>query len=87
MRHGSFLALALLALTPAATTGAHAQAWPARQPIKLIIPFTPGSAVDAVARPVFDVGTSASMSDPVSDPGDRRRSVEARASSRRACRR
>jgi tripartite-type tricarboxylate transporter receptor subunit TctC len=51
--------LALLALTPAATTGAHAQAnsqaWPTRQPIKLIIPFTPGSAVDAVARPIFDV--------------------------------
>jgi tripartite-type tricarboxylate transporter receptor subunit TctC len=55
MRRSSFLALALLALTPAATTGAHAQAWPTRQPIKLIIPFTPGSAVDAVARPVFDV--------------------------------
>src|SRR4029077_612262 len=37
--------------------GAHAQAssqaWPARQPIKLIIPLSPGSAVDAVARAVF----------------------------------
>jgi tripartite-type tricarboxylate transporter receptor subunit TctC len=59
MRRNSFLALALLVPTLAATTGAHvpanAQAWPTRQPIKLIIPFTPGSAVDAVARPVFDV--------------------------------
>jgi tripartite-type tricarboxylate transporter receptor subunit TctC len=58
MRRTSFLALALLVLTTAATTGAHAQtslAWPARQPIKLIIPLSPGSAVDAVARPVFDL--------------------------------
>ena len=54
MRRSSFLALALLALTSATSGGAHGQAWPARQPIKLIIPFTPGSAVDAVARPVFD---------------------------------
>jgi tripartite-type tricarboxylate transporter receptor subunit TctC len=55
MRRSSFLALALLALMSAAPGRAHGQAWPARQPIKLIIPFTPGSAVDAVARPVFDV--------------------------------
>jgi tripartite-type tricarboxylate transporter receptor subunit TctC len=50
----ALLALALLALTPAATCGAYGQAWPARQPIKLIMPFPPGSAIDAVARPVFD---------------------------------
>ena len=55
MRHGSIFALALLGLTTAATVGAHAQAaWPTRQPIKLILPFPPGSALDAVARPVFD---------------------------------
>jgi tripartite-type tricarboxylate transporter receptor subunit TctC len=33
---------------------AQAPAWPARQTIRLISPFPPGSAVDAVARPVFD---------------------------------
>lgn len=55
MRRSSILVLALLALTSAGANDAGAQAWPARQPIKLIIPFTPGSAVDAVARPVFDV--------------------------------
>ena len=55
MRRNSTLALVLLALTSAGATSAHAQAWPTRQPIKLIIPFTAGSAVDAVARPVFDV--------------------------------
>ncbi len=30
------------------------QTWPTRQTIRLISPFPPGSAVDAVARPVFD---------------------------------
>jgi tripartite-type tricarboxylate transporter receptor subunit TctC len=52
MRRSFFLALALLGLM--ATGDAHGQAWPARQPIKLIMPFPPGSAVDTVARPVFD---------------------------------
>jgi tripartite-type tricarboxylate transporter receptor subunit TctC len=54
---GSPLALAMLTLLyiVGAQGEASAQAWPARQPIRLIIPFTPGSAVDAVARPVFDV--------------------------------
>ena len=33
---------------------AHGQAWPTKQTIRLISPFPPGSAVDAVARPVFD---------------------------------
>jgi tripartite-type tricarboxylate transporter receptor subunit TctC len=33
---------------------AYGQAWPTRQTIRLISPFPPGSAVDAVARPVFD---------------------------------
>ncbi len=52
MRRASYLALILLGLISAGS--AHGQEWPARQPIKLIIPFPPGSAVDAVARPVFD---------------------------------
>src|ERR1700676_157947 len=59
MRRSPTLALTLLALTLALTYGppreANAQGWPARQPIRLIIPLSPGSAVDAVARPVFDV--------------------------------
>src|SRR5215471_8752928 len=54
MRRSFFLALTLLALTSAATGSAHGQAWPTRQPIKLIMPFPPGSAIDTVARPVFD---------------------------------
>jgi len=52
MQRNSVLALALLGLM--STGGAYGQAWPARQPIKLITPFPPGSAIDAVARPVFD---------------------------------
>jgi tripartite-type tricarboxylate transporter receptor subunit TctC len=41
---------ALIALAGAA----HGQAWPTKQTIRLISPFPPGSAVDAVARPVLD---------------------------------
>jgi tripartite-type tricarboxylate transporter receptor subunit TctC len=52
MPRTSFLALVLLGLI--STVKAHGQAWPARQPIKLVTPFQPGSAIDAVARPVFD---------------------------------
>jgi tripartite-type tricarboxylate transporter receptor subunit TctC len=51
MRRCSLVALALAGLIGVA----HGQEWPARQPIRLVIPFTPGSAIDAVARPVFDV--------------------------------
>src|SRR5262249_2556340 len=52
MHRDGFLAIVFMGLI--STGGAHGQAWPARQPIKLIIPFPPGSAVDVVARPVFD---------------------------------
>jgi tripartite-type tricarboxylate transporter receptor subunit TctC len=45
----------LLALFAVMLTGAaHGQVWPTKQTIRLISPFPPGSAVDAVARLVFD---------------------------------
>jgi tripartite-type tricarboxylate transporter receptor subunit TctC len=45
----------LLTLLAVMLTGAaHGQAWPTKQTIRLISPFPPGSAVDAVARLVFD---------------------------------
>ena len=47
-----FLALVMAALAMPGV--ALAQAWPTRQPIKLIIPFPAGSSVDAVGRPVFN---------------------------------
>jgi tripartite-type tricarboxylate transporter receptor subunit TctC len=40
----------LLAMTP----GALAQAWPTKQPIKVIIPFSAGSATDVVPRAILE---------------------------------
>jgi tripartite-type tricarboxylate transporter receptor subunit TctC len=37
-----------------AVPAAHAQDWPSREPIKIIVPFSAGSATDIVARTVFD---------------------------------
>jgi tripartite-type tricarboxylate transporter receptor subunit TctC len=37
-----------------AAPAAHAQDWPSREPIKIIVPFSAGSATDIVARTVFD---------------------------------
>jgi tripartite-type tricarboxylate transporter receptor subunit TctC len=37
-----------------AATTASAQNWPAGQPIKVVIPFTAGSATDVIARTVFE---------------------------------
>jgi len=41
----------LLIVSPVAAT---AQDWPAKQPIKIIVPFTAGSATDIAGRIVFD---------------------------------
>ena len=43
-------ALALLL----SSVAANAQEWPTKQPIKVIVPFSAGSATDIVARTVFD---------------------------------
>lgn len=53
----STLALAATALVSATSlfaTPSHAQTWPAGQPIKVVIPFTAGSATDTIARTVFE---------------------------------
>jgi len=42
--------LTLALASTAISTGARAQAWPARQPIKLVAVFPPGGSVDQVAR-------------------------------------
>jgi tripartite-type tricarboxylate transporter receptor subunit TctC len=42
---------AFLLLAPAS---AFAQAWPTAQPIKVITPFSAGSATDIIGRAVFD---------------------------------
>lgn len=46
--------IALAALSIILATPADAQTWPAGQPIKVVIPFTAGSATDVIARTVFD---------------------------------
>lgn len=43
----------LVATCAAATTSVQAQVWPS-QPVKVIVPFAPGSAVDVVPRLVFE---------------------------------
>lgn len=58
MRRCLGLSLAVLMLVTVTRGPAFAQprepAWPMRQPIRMIVPFPPGSTIDAVARPVFD---------------------------------
>src|SRR5262245_21993480 len=41
-------------LVVAAPSSSHGQDWPTRQPIRVIVPLTPGSAIDLVGRLVFD---------------------------------
>ncbi len=48
------LLLALCALLAVMPDQASAQAWPARQPIKVIIPFSAGSATDVVPRAILE---------------------------------
>ena len=45
---------ALLIAGHAGNAQAQTQAWPTRAPIKLVVPFPPGSALDTIARPVFE---------------------------------
>ncbi len=50
----SMLAGVLASLLVAAPMPSQAQAWPTRQPIRVIVPLTPGSAIDIVGRLVFE---------------------------------
>jgi tripartite-type tricarboxylate transporter receptor subunit TctC len=45
---------ALASLLVVGSTPLRAQAWPTRQPIRIIVPLTAGSAIDIVARLVFE---------------------------------
>jgi tripartite-type tricarboxylate transporter receptor subunit TctC len=55
MRKSALYLCAALLLAPAAAT---AQDWPAKQPIRVIVPFSAGSATDIIARAVMEqVGT------------------------------
>jgi tripartite-type tricarboxylate transporter receptor subunit TctC len=45
---------ALASLLFAAPMPSQAQGWPTRQPIRVIVPLTPGSAIDIVGRLVFE---------------------------------
>lgn len=59
MKAHRFLALfgflvALVGVLAASTALLLAQGWPTKQPIRVIVPLTPGSAIDIVARIVFE---------------------------------
>ena len=44
----------LASLIVAALSPSHAQEWPKRQPIRVLVALTPGSAIDIVSRLVFE---------------------------------
>src|SRR5882672_10976786 len=55
MRGLGFLVTLALGLLPAAAVAqTSAETWPTRQPIRVVVPLTAGSATDAVARVVFE---------------------------------
>src|SRR5262245_18995812 len=49
-----FALLALAASLHVAAPSASAQTWPSRQPVRIIVPVTPGSALDIAARVIAD---------------------------------
>src|SRR5258708_7090642 len=53
-RLGLIVTLALGLLPAAAAAQTAADTWPTRQPIRVVVPLTAGSATDAVARVVFE---------------------------------
>ena len=56
MNHPSLIAVTIsgLLLQMTAIDAAFAQAWPTKQPIKVITPFPPGASLDTIGRPVLD---------------------------------
>ena len=48
------IAAALVLLVGIAAVGASAQEWPTKQPVKIVVPFTAGSATDVAGRIVFE---------------------------------
>src|SRR5690242_10500100 len=49
-----FALTAVASLLVGAAAPSRAQEWPLRQPIRVIVPLTPGSAIDIVGRLVFE---------------------------------
>jgi tripartite-type tricarboxylate transporter receptor subunit TctC len=53
-RRFALIVCASLFASPLITVPSHAQEWPKRQPIRVIVPLTAGSAIDLVGRLVFE---------------------------------
>src|SRR5436305_10255696 len=54
MRRLSAVAVCIAISLVAALLSSRAQEWPSRQPIRVIVPLSAGSAIDLVARVVFE---------------------------------